>query len=338
MKLIYKLPLIGLVILNSAFAQDVAGTDALVQYFGTQDAMDATLKCDVDLMGGDAGGNLAAVNMIPCLINLQTNISGTTRPEGLTTKLSFGKTSFSAHIIIDKKNNTIDGIAYDYEMKMWICESNCKTASDFYPAIWQAFSADAKKVVNRGVLVNNFDAGAGNFIGANFIRWNTGTGVSTRKIESVQAECDSGSGVDTRFMSYIRDINSGLLQFSVVRGDESIQTGSTQISLDTKKNEGSISINASGGTQFMRKAATVVIDGVNRKDYEYPVGGSHSPSYLALPTYTTTAFPTVECAGGKVTKGIKNGTIEGLGRGEGVLKTPLSKEMNGMTLHPDKIF
>ncbi len=304
---------------------------------GTQDAIDATPRCDVDLMGGDAGGSLAAINMVPCLLNLQAGVTGPTGAAGVTKTLTFDGYSFKAHIVVLDTPVTVDGKTYDYEAKIWTCDTNCNATTDFFPAIWMAFSANATKSVNKGVLVNNFDADTGNFIGASFIRWDTGSATTTRNIESVQGECRSDGSFDSRFMKYTREVSTGITKYAMREGDNTAEAYTLLIELNTKTNIGSVNENGSGADPFERKAATLVFDGANRSDYTYTATGTYTPSFLTLPTFNANSFTAVACTGGAISAGNTNGTITELGKGVGLLASPLAQPMNGMTLNPSNI-
>src|SRR5690606_20905216 len=112
---------------------------------------------------------------------------------------------------------------------------------------------------------------------------------------------------------------------ALVEGDTTTDSKSTLISLDLKKNEGSVSDDdPSNAIGFKRVPSKVTIDGKDYDDYAYSAGGSHTPSFITLPNFNTNAFTGVACAGGFISSGSTNGTINGLGRGIGVLTTPLA--------------
>jgi len=329
----------SLFLTQAAFAAPIDATSAIRSNLGTQEAITATTSCDVDNMGGEGGGNLAVVNMVPCLINRQAGIHGATT--GVTKSMAFDGNSFKARIVIEDAGVTIDGVSYDYEAKIWTCEGTCSAAADFYPAIWMAFSANGNKTTNKGVVVNNFGASDGSFVGSAFIKWDSGTGSAKRVIESVQGECRSDSSFDSRFMDYERTVTSGgLTKLSTITGNATVANNYASIVLDSNSNVGYAAddINQTSTASFTRTAGTVVLnDASTASDYNYAVGGTYTGTFLGLPTFNGASYAGVVCTGSAVTGGATNGSIDGIGKGVGVLSTPMTNVMNGMTLHPTSI-
>ena len=342
MKNFIKLSIITTLSLNQfAFgAGNINTTQQIASMLGTQDAIDATPSCNLDLMsGGDAGGNLGVINMVPCLLNLQAGIKGATGATGVTKTLTFGKKTFKAHIVVLDTPVTVDGTKYDYETKIWTCTGTCASATNYFPSIWMAFSANGAKTINEGVMANNFDADSGNFIGSSFMKWNSGDGEAKKIIKSVHGECRDDDSFDTHFMDYQRVVASGVAKLSTIAGNHASANKYASLVIDINNNVGYLAddIAQSSVLSFTRTAATVAVDGENRSDFTYAQGGTYTAAFLDLPTFNLGSFASVTCTDGAVSAGKTNGGVTGITKGVGVLATPLTSAMNGMTLNPDNI-
>ena len=158
---------------------DLAGaTGRIANEIGTQQAMDATAVCDINLMTGSNGGNLGTPNQILCMVR-EMGLTGPTSAAGATRTINIGG-AFDVHYILSIPGPTIDGTSYGYELKIWTCGSGCTTVNGFLPAIYTVFNVDADKTINNGLLINNFSADSGTIKGSAFIKWDVGSATTTK--------------------------------------------------------------------------------------------------------------------------------------------------------------
>jgi len=324
----------GLFLLAGEASADVtSATNRIASEIGTQEAINATVTCNLDAMVGANGGNIGTPNQMLCLAK-SMNIAGATAASGVTTSLTVGGQAFTVHYIVDAPGPTVDGVTYAYDMKIWTCGTGCTTASAFLPAIYVAFNASSDGATNNGVLINNFAADSGTLQGSAFIKWDVGSSTATKYFRLNMVDC-SNSPTTAIYAYYTRvgtlatlnELNSqgSGVNRTALAWDTSANTGNFQE--DTVSSAGDDSPPWTGG--FSRVASAT--------DYTYSAAGTGSYTIGAYPTQMSGATlsgssnQAVDCTGITASNGVPSVTS-----GANVLTTTMTA-MGGMALHPDSI-
>jgi hypothetical protein len=337
MKTTIQLAVVSFVCLFSVMAQGTLSDAAqrIVSEIGTQQSITATLTCNLDLMVGGSGGNIGTPNQMLCLAK-SMNIAGATPAAGVTSQVTVGGQTFTVHYIVTSPGATIDGVTYNYEMKIWTCGSGCTTASAFFPAIYVAFNASSDGVTNTGVLINNFGADSGTLKGSAFIKWDVGSATTTKYFRLNMVDCSSAP--TTAIYAYYTRVGTVATMNELVSQAAATVTR-TAVAWDTSANTGNWqqdSVVSAGGDSpawsggFTRTATAT--------DYTYSAASTSS-------SYTIGAYPT-EMSGTTLSGASNQGiTCSGITASNGVTSvtsganvlTTTTTAMGGMTLHPDSI-
>lgn len=174
-------------IFQHAVADVNSATNRIINNLGTKQVIDATATCDIDTMVASNGGNLATPNLVLCLAQ---NLGLTGTASGTPTVTIAGN-PITFHYELATPGPTIDSTAYDAELKIWTCGSSCTTTTNFLPAIYTAFNANSSGSINNGVLTNHFNSDSGTIQGSSFIKWDTGSGTSTKSIILNMVDCNA---------------------------------------------------------------------------------------------------------------------------------------------------
>ena len=120
-------------------------------FFGSEGARDRSVTCDMS--DSDSGEGLLEVgNSFFCHMEKDLGITGLNAG---VTKI-FGTKSVRA--MVTAGPFTVNSISYANQAQVWVCNSNCTSASSFNRAINVYFSYDASKTINKGDML--FDTGA----------------------------------------------------------------------------------------------------------------------------------------------------------------------------------
>jgi len=189
MKKIFLTTFTGLVIFSQLAHADLnSATGRIVGNLGSKQAIDATGTCDISTMVTANGGNLATPNIVLCLMKNQS-LTAATASTGVTSSVTIGGSPLSFHYILSAPGPTIDGQAYDYELKIWTCGSGCSVVTGFLPTIYTVFNANSSGTINNGILINHFNADSGTIQGSSFIKWDTGSATATKSITMNMVDC-----------------------------------------------------------------------------------------------------------------------------------------------------
>ena len=310
----------------------------IISALGVAAAQTATTTCNIAGMiqtytpPGADGGRLSAVNVIPCVLNTLSMDSGTTE-KTFPNAVTVHGVALNVHLILNTAGVTIDGVAYQNEVKIWACSGTCSTAASYFALGYMAFSSDgAADTINKGVLALNSNAQTGAIDESQFIRWDIGSATSNKAIDDIDAECHGTTATNIRTYSYRRVSNDAQAATLSANGDGMAE------SWNWTSNEGVYGGGSSavaGGTptfigRFSRVAST--------NDFTYTDGGGSStatllayPSFLSIATMNSTDYLGTTCSA------ITSTGFPKVITGAGILATPMTSAMNGMAAHPSTI-